>query len=131
MRGPVKNKTRRHLSVFCVLFLFGVLVSALSLGSLRLYGLYLEQKLADCGMKIETAGDKYAILQEYHASLLSPSRIYNYARYELNMVAASKIETIRLTDSYGGAYAKISSDEVATAPHGLSKIIVGTANAKD
>ena len=133
LRGSVKNKARkRHQSIFCVLFLFGVLVSALSLGSIRLYGLYLEQRLADCSMKIESIGDKYAILQEYHASLLSPSRIYNYAKSHLNMVTASKIETIELpSGSYAeSAHSNVTS-EIALAPHGLGRIFAGTANAKD
>ena len=133
LRGLVKNKPRKkHQSVFCVLFLFGVLASALSLGSIRLYGLYLEQRLADCNMKIESIGDKYAILQEYYSSLLSPSRIYNYAKTNLNMVTASKIETIKLmSDSYGGNAYSSAPAEVAHAPRGLGRIFAGTANAKD
>ena len=133
MRGSVTNKPRkRHQSVFCVLFLFGVLASALSLGSIRLYGLYLEQRLSDCNMKIESIGDKYAVLQEYYSSLLSPSRIYNYAKTNLNMVTASKIETIKLmSDSYGGSANMDVPSEVAEAPRGLGRIFAGIANAKD
>ena len=133
MRGLVKNKSRkRHQSVFCVLFLFGVLASALSLGSIRLYGLYLEQRLADCNAKIESIGDKYAVLQEYYSSLLSPSRIYNYAKSNLNMVTASKIETIKLmSDSFGGSAQPDAPSEVARTPQGLDRIFTGTANAKD
>lgn len=133
MRDSGKRKERkRHQSVFCVLFLFGVLASALFLGSIRLYGLYLEQRLADCSVKIENIGDKYAILQEYHASLLSPSRIYNYAKSNLNMVTASKIETIELpSDIYGESARSDVKSEIALAPYGLGRIFAGTANAKD
>jgi hypothetical protein len=136
MRGSVKNKARKkHQSVFCVVILFWVLASALFLGSIRLYGLYLEQKLADCTIKIENVGNKYAILEEYHASLLSPSRIYNYAKSQLNMVTATRIETIRLMSdsySYGGSAQPSAPLEVARTPQGLlSRIFVGTANAKD
>ena len=133
MKGSIKNKPRkRHQSVFCVLFLFGVLASALSLGSIRLYGLYLEQRLAECNTKIENIGDKYAVLQEYYSSLLSPSRIYNYAKSNLNMVTASKIETIKLmSDSYGGSAGSDAPSEVARTPQGLDRIFTGTANAKD
>ena len=133
LRGSVKNKPRkRHQSIFCVLFLFGVLASALSLGSLRLYGLYLEQQLADCNVKIENIGDKYAVMQEYYSQLLSPSRIYNYAKSNLNMVTASKIETIKLmSDSYGGSTQPEAPSEVARTPQGLGRIFSGIANAKD
>jgi cell division protein FtsL len=120
--------------MFCVLFLFGVLVSALSLGSIRLYGLYLEQRLADCAMKTESVGNDYTLLEEYHASLLSPSRIYNYARSELSMVTASEVETIKLiSDSYRGtALADAGNSSNADAGPGvLSRVFVGTANAKD
>jgi cell division protein FtsL len=128
-----KREKRGRQSVFCVLFLLGVLVSALSLGSIRLYGLYLEQRLAACNMKIENVGDTYAMLEEYHSSLLSPSRIYNYAKSELNMVTASEIETIKLlSDSYGGRETpRAGSEKTAQAPSGLSRVLVGTANAKN
>jgi cell division protein FtsL len=127
-----KQKKRGRQSVFCVLFLFGALISALFLGSARLYGLYLEQRLADCGAKIESVGNEYAMLEKSHASLLSPSRIYNFAKSELNMVTASKVETIKLlSDSYGGSEASRPAGGVAQAPRGLSRILVGTANAKD
>ena len=134
MKAHVKRDEKKsRQSVFCVLFLLGVLVSALSLGSIRLYGLYLEQRLAACNMKIENVGDTYAMLEEYHSSLLSPSRTYNYAKSELNMVTASEIETIKLlSDSYGGREAsRAGAGKTAQTPGGLSRILVGTANAKD
>jgi cell division protein FtsL len=132
-RVPDYRKNSRH-SFFCVLFLLGVLVSALSLGSIRIYGLYLEHRLADCAMKIEMEGDEYAMLEESHAALLSPSRIYNYAKSELNMVAASKAETIKLlSDSYDwkGADNIAQGENTARQPGWLSRIFVGAANAKE
>ncbi|MDR1132746.1 MAG: hypothetical protein LBL05_01210 [Synergistaceae bacterium] len=135
MKARIANhkKNGRH-SVFCVLFLFGVLVSALCLGSIRIYGLYLEHRLAECAMKIESTGDEYAMLEETHAALLSPSRIYNYAKSELNMVAASGTETIKLlSDSYGWKRENSAAKggNVAKGPAGLSRIFTGTANAKE
>ena len=83
-------------------------------------------------MKIESIGDKCAILQEYHASLLSPSRIYNYAKSHLNMVTASKIETIELLPDFYDESARSSvTSEIALTPRGLGRIFAGTANAKD
>jgi hypothetical protein len=135
MKSMILNhkKNSRH-SVFCVLFLLGALISALCLGSIRIYGLYLERRLADCAMKIVPAGDEYAMLEETHAALLSPSRIYNYARSELNMVAASKTETIKLlSDSYNwnGADNAAQGENVARRPGRLGRIFVGAANAKE
>jgi hypothetical protein len=135
MKTAVSNhKKRGRQSALCVLFLLGVLVSSLTLGGVRMYGLYLEHRLADCSMKIEAVGDKYAMLEEYHASLLSPSRIYNYAKSELNMVTASEVETIKLMhDSYGGMGTSNAAEnqKTAEAPRGLSRLLVGTANAKE
>ena len=86
-------------------------------------------------MRIESIGDRYAILQEYYSSLLSPSRIYNYAKSNLNMVTASRIETIRLmSDSFGGnaqSDAPVEVTEVARTPRGLGGFFSRIANAKD
>ena len=132
-RVPNHKRNGRH-SVFCVLFLLGVLISALCLGSIRIYGIYLEHRLADCATQIESEGDTYAMLEEIHAALLSPSRIYNYAKAELNMVAASKTETIKLlSDSYDwkGANNDAQVENAAPRPGWLSRIFMGTANAKE
>jgi hypothetical protein len=130
---PNRKKTGGH-SVFCVLLLLGVLISAFCLGSIRVYGLYLEHRLADCAKKIESEGDKYAMIEETHAALLSPSRIYNYARTELNMVAASGTETIKLmSDSYDwkGPDNAARGENVASRPGWFGRIFVGAANAKE
>ena len=127
------KKNGRH-SVVCILFLLGVLISALCLGTVRIYGFYLEHRLADRAVKIEFEGDKYAVLEETHAALLSPSRIYSYARSELNMVVASKAETIKLlSDSYDwkGADKTAQAEDAAHRPDWLSRIFVGAANAKE
>jgi cell division protein FtsL len=130
---PNRKKNGRH-SVFCVLFLLGVLISALCLGSIRIYGLYLERRLSVCAMKIESAYDEYAMLEKTHAALLSPSRIYNYAKSKLNMVAASKTETIILfAHSYEGKGLNDAAKggNAAKKLGGLSRILVSVANAKE
>ncbi|MDR0765112.1 MAG: hypothetical protein LBE65_05940 [Synergistaceae bacterium] len=135
-RSPNHKKNSGH-SVFCILCLLGVLILTLCLGSIRVYGLYLEYRLADCAVKIESEGDEYAMLEEAQAALLSPSRIYNYARSELNMVAASKTETIKLLpDSYGRQYGDNAPQgenavNAARRPGRFSRIFVGAANAKE
>ncbi|MDR1580318.1 MAG: hypothetical protein LBS35_08165 [Synergistaceae bacterium] len=135
MKSCVPNHTKNsgHL-FFGVLFLVGVVISTLLLGSIRIYGFILEHRLAECAMKIMAEEDKYAMLEETHAALLSPSRIYNYARSELNMVAADKTETIKLfSDSYdpkSASYAARGENSVSR-PDGLSRVFVGAANAKE
>ncbi|MDR0647729.1 MAG: septum formation initiator family protein [Synergistaceae bacterium] len=105
----------------------------MTLGSLRLYGLYLEHRLASITARIEAVNNKNAVLEERFSSLLSPSRIYNYARAELNMVTARDVETIRLRHGPGDAASPNPSaaGTFASSPGGLSRLFVGTANAKD
>jgi hypothetical protein len=107
----------------------------MSLGSLRLYGLYLEHRLGYLTMNIESVNNGNAILEERYSSLLSPSRIYNIAMTELQMVTAGEVETIQLdgrTGALATAAALQGSDrEPADSPGGFESIFVGKANAKD
>ena len=131
---PKHEKENSH-STLCVIFLLCVLVSAITLGSLRLYGLYLEHRLADVTMRIEEMGDRNAILEERYSALLSPSRIYTYAKAELKMIAASEIKTITVGER-AGQFAKAprvrgNSINQAALPKQLSLFFIGKANAKD
>ena len=131
---PKHEKENSH-STLCVIFLLCVLVSAITLGSLRLYGLYLEHRLADVTMRIEEMGDRNAILEERYSALLSPSRIYTYAKAELKMIAVNEIKTITVGEK-AGQFAKIpggraDSVKQAELPKRLSAFFIGKANAKD
>lgn len=107
-----KHEKVRSQSLICVLCVFGVVLSAMALGSLRLYGLYMEHRLANVVSRIEAMTRKNAELEERYSSLLSPSRIYNYARSELNMVTAQEVETIKLN---GAAHGSVSVAEARPA----------------
>jgi len=136
MKAPVARHERRarSQSTICVICLLGVLISAMSLGSLRLYGLYLEHRLAHVTMRIETINNKNTELEERYASLLSPSRVYNYAKGELKMVTASKVETIKLDADASGftSVAVLAGQPVYAAPPGkIARFFTGVANAKD
>ncbi|MDR0616405.1 MAG: hypothetical protein LBG29_06305 [Synergistaceae bacterium] len=132
MKAPAARHERTgSQSTICVICLIGVLISAMSLGSLRLYGLYLEHRLAHITARIEAVNKRNALLEERFSSLLSPSRIYNYAKRELNMVTASDVRTIQLRQDAAGEVADASKNGPGGAPHGLSSIFIGTANAKD
>ncbi len=103
--------------MICVICLVGVLVSAMSLGSMRLYGLYLEHRLAYVTARIESVANKNAGLEERYSALLSPSRIYNYAKSELNMITAREVETIRLSGTFdGGESVAVASVPAAARP---------------
>ncbi|MDL2263367.1 hypothetical protein LJC31_01815, partial [Synergistaceae bacterium OttesenSCG-928-I11] len=113
------------------------LVSAMSLGSMRLYGLYLEHRLAYVTSRIEFVANRNAGLEERYSALLSPSRIYNYAKSELNMVTAREVETIRLSGAFEGGVS-VASVPAATRPDlempGFFDFLVsftGVANAQD
>jgi cell division protein FtsL len=135
MKAPAaRHEKNGSQSKICVICLIGVLISAMSLGSLRLYGLYLEHRLAYLTARIEAVNNKNAVLEERFSSLLSPSRIYNYAKTELNMVTASDVQTIRLRKEAEGSAVAASGNgpgRSANAPHGLASLFIGTANAKD
>jgi hypothetical protein len=104
----------------------------MSLGSLRLYGLYLEHRLAYVMVRIEAFNDRNAALEERYSSMLSPSRIYNYAKSELNMMTAGEITTIKV----GGASAAVAdlngtSAVYVEAPGIFESLFTGMANAQD
>lgn len=80
---------------------------------MRLYGLYLEHRLAYVTSRIESVASQNAGLEERYSALLSPSRIYNYAKSELNMITAREVETIRLPGTLG---ANSGSAAVADVP---------------
>jgi hypothetical protein len=136
MKAPkARHEKDGAQSMICVVCLFGVLVSAMSLGSLRLYGLYLEHRLAYVTMRIEAVDDTNSSLEERYSSMLSPSRIYNYAKSELKMVTANEIETIRLSGgaSQGVTLVELTPEELTKieAAGGLMKLFIGTAHAQD
>jgi cell division protein FtsL len=136
MKAPVARHERTgSQSTIFVICLIGVLISAMSLGSLRLYGLYLEHRLGYLTMRIESVNNRNSLLEERYSSLLSPSRIYNIAMTELKMVTASEVETIQLGGRTGFfvAASELQGTDIESvgSPGGFERIFVGTANAKD
>ncbi|MDR1884744.1 MAG: hypothetical protein LBQ56_00615 [Synergistaceae bacterium] len=137
MKAPLARHERKEgsHSMVCVICLLGILISATSLGSLRLYGLYLEHRLADVTGRIAATNDRNSALEERFSYLLSPSRIYTYAKSELKMITASEIETIRLraNPASEGSVAGLTPDEIRNmkGPEGLLSLFTGIANAQD
>ena len=120
--------------MFWAVCLLCVLVSAMSLGSMRLYGLYLEHRLAYVTTKIDAIRNRNAGLEERYSSLLSPARIYSYATTELKMVTAREIEVVKLSGASVGGVAVASLAEPAResvkAPR-LGGAFVQAAHAKN
>jgi len=89
---------KTHSSFFLISF-FCIFVCAALLGSLRLYGLYLERRISETNSRIEQQKEDNLEMSKHFSELLSPARIYSYAREELGMMNAENIMTVRLTDS--------------------------------
>lgn len=132
MKAPSpKHERNGSQSTICVLCLLGILVSAMSLGSTRLYGLYLEHRLADVTRRIEVMNNGNSGMEEQFSVLLSPSRIYNYARLELNMTVAKDIETIKIRDTGEESVKLASAGDNSASPGRFFGFLIGRANAKD
>lgn len=89
-------KSKSSLFVLCFLCVF---ICASSLGTLRLYGLYLEHRIAQTTNRIEQRKEDNMEMSKRFSELLSPARIYSYAREELGMVNAENITTVRLPNT--------------------------------
>ena len=90
------EKTHSSLFVICFLCVF---ICAAALGTLRLYGLYLEHRISETASKIEVCKEKNLDMSKRYSELLSPARIYSYAREELGMMNAEQIMTVKLSDA--------------------------------
>lgn len=90
------EKSHSPFFVFCFVCIF---VCAALLGTLRLYGLYLERRISQTTSRIEQYKDDNLEMSKRFSQLLSPARIYSYARKELGMVNAENIATVQLADS--------------------------------
>ena len=123
---------RRHSTLFVVSFLC-VFLCAAALGTLRLYGLYLEHRISETAGRIEACAEKNLEMSRKYSELLSPARIYSYARENLGMVNADNVQTIHL-DSGTVNVAKVSGTEAAAEAPGLLEMmnpIVRKAHAKN
>ncbi|MCE5202513.1 MAG: hypothetical protein LLF78_08400 [Synergistaceae bacterium] len=86
---------KTYSSIFVISFLC-VFLCAAALGSLRLYGLYLEHRISETTGRIEICREKNLVMSRHYSELLSPARIYSYAREKLGMVNAQNVQTIYL-----------------------------------
>lgn len=85
----------KHSSLLVVSFLV-VFLCASALGSLRLYGLYLENRISETARRIEACKEENVDLARQYSELLSPARIYNYARTNLAMNNPETVKIIKI-----------------------------------
>ena len=90
------ERPRSSLFVICFLSVF---ICAAALGTLRLYGLYLEHRISETAGRIEACRESNLDMSKKYSELLSPARIYSYAREELGMVNADDIRTVKVDNS--------------------------------
>lgn len=89
---------KSHSSLFIICFL-SVFMCAAALGTLRLYGLYLEHRISETAGRIELCKERNLQMSREYSELLSPAKIYSYAREELGMTNAENVQTIRVDGS--------------------------------
>ena len=87
----------KHSSLLVISFLC-VFLCAAALGTLRLYGLYLVHRISETASRIELSKEENLVLSRRYAQLLSPARVYNYARCSLGMNNAENIKVIKLDE---------------------------------
>ncbi len=85
----------RHSS-FVVLIFLCVFFFAPAFGGLRLYWLYLELRFSETSGRIEACREENLALARRYAQLLSPARIYSYARTNLGMNNAENIKVVQI-----------------------------------
>lgn len=96
-KGHKHESETKHSSLFVISFLC-VFLCAAALGTLRLYGLYLEHRISETARRIDLCKEENLVLSRRYAQLLSPARVYNYARRDLGMNNAENIKVIKLDE---------------------------------
>lgn len=94
-----KHETKKSQPFFFVFCFVCVFLCAALLGSLRLYGLYLEHRISQTTSRIEQYKENNLAMSKHFSELLSPAKIYSYAREELGMMNAENIMTVQLADT--------------------------------
>ena len=94
-----RHETERPRSSLFVICFLSVFICAAALGTLRLYGLYLEHRISETAGRIEACRESNLDMSKKYSELLSPARIYSYAREELGMVNAENIRTVKVDNS--------------------------------
>ena len=91
-----RHEASRRLSPSFLLVFVTLLCTAMGLGGIRLYSLYLEHRLSEVSLRIERSLDRNAELDRKLSTLLSPQRVYHVARGELGMLPPQGMISLRV-----------------------------------
>lgn len=95
-QSEFKHESEQSHSSLLVISFLVVFLCAAALGTLRLYGLYLENRISETAGRIEACREENLALSRRYAQLLSPARVYSYARNNLGMNNAENIKIIKI-----------------------------------
>jgi len=112
-----EESANTHSSLFIICFLC-VFLCAAALGTLRLYGLYREHRISETANKIEMCKEENMVMARHYSELLSPARIYSYARENLSMNNEAEAQTIHV-DQHAVLVAKASVNPQENTNAGL------------
>ena len=88
-------ESNRHSSLFVLSFLC-VFLCAAALGTLRLYGLYLEHRISETSGRIEACRAENLAPSRRYAQLLSPAGLYSYVLTNLGRNNAENIKVVKI-----------------------------------
>lgn len=109
-----RHDTKKPHSLLFVISFLCVFFCAVALGTLRLYGVYLEHRIFEIAARIEDCREENQALSRRCSELLSPLRICNCARDELGMETAEHVATVRI-DNEAPVLAKKAAKKQETA----------------
>ncbi|NLV82279.1 MAG: hypothetical protein GXZ18_04615 [Synergistaceae bacterium] len=91
-----RHESEKPHSKLLIISFFLVFAFAVCLGSLRLYGLYIEHRISETIGSIEACQENNLKLSQKNSEMLAPAKIYSYAREELGMTIAENIKTVQV-----------------------------------
>ncbi len=125
-----RHEARDSWSPACVVA-FGLLVAfSMALGGLRLHCLNVEHRISEISMRIEATRDQNAVLEERLSALLSPARIYTFARNQLGMTNVKTVEVIRMQGNGGIPRSRVAEGN-PDRRRVRSSLLLSQANAQD
>lgn len=95
-KGEFRHETDYHHSLLFIVSIITVFFCAASLGTIRLYGLYLEHRIAEVSKKTALNKEENLGLSRKYSQILSPARVYAYANKNLNMTNNDSAKIIRV-----------------------------------
>jgi hypothetical protein len=133
--GSARHETRESCSPLCVLAFAVLVVFSMLLGGMRLYCLNVEHRISEVSSRIERIRDKNAELEDNLAGLLSPARIYTFARMQLGMTNVRTVEIVRVRGTLPGIEYKLAAGTERSGgligPGGLEACYTSQAHAED